>query len=234
MPGRTDAPGEHVFSRERVRPIGEDAEAILRMSDGVPISDAPTRGPAPGKTRSSARRRRPATLPCARTRAPGGGEARDGRGSPPCPMIVRGSPPPKPSNAAFVVAMTGPGSPRAMEWVRSLLERRGGMEMAPQCIEKIESAPENGLPVKAAVRGPQNPRQPGNCSASEPSAELAAERKWRRNALKQLNQRAEMAWPPKVSNRSAWGPGVSGARPLEPGPRPNFLGALEPGARSIR
>ena len=40
-----------------------------------------------------------------------------------------------------------------MNRVRSLLERRGGMEMAPQCIEKIESAPGNGLPAKAAVRG---------------------------------------------------------------------------------
>jgi hypothetical protein len=107
-----------------------------------------------------------------------------------------------------------PGSRR--ETLRQHGDRR---EMAPQPLEKIESAPGNGMVSKASnlqdvvhgrvadpARLPLTSRDAFR-SAGAPRERLRATGvagKWRRKRLKRLNPRREMVWPRKPLTYKIW------------------------------
>jgi hypothetical protein len=111
-------------------------------------------------------------------------------------------------------AFRSPGSQR--ETLRATRSRR---KMAPQPIEKIESAPGNGMVSKAwnvqdvihgraadPARLPLTSRDAFR-SAGAPRERLRATEvawKWRRNRLKRLNPRREMVWPRKPLTYKVW------------------------------
>jgi hypothetical protein len=96
-------------------------------------------------------------------------------------------------------------------WLGPTSPKRSRPQMAPQRLEKIESAPGNGMAPEAP--GPQDmvQRCDGAASLAPPPAKLLARsrrlrpaRKWQRKSSRRLNPRPEMVWLRKARASKIW------------------------------
>ena len=106
-----------------------------------------------------------------------------------------------------------PVAPEAeiVPWLEAHIAKRSRPQMAPQRLEKIESAPGNGMAPEAPdpqdmVQSAAAPRR-----LSRPPAKLLARsrhlrpaRKWQRKSSRRLNPRPEMVWLRKARAPKIW------------------------------
>ncbi len=86
-------------------------------------------------------------------------------------------------------------SPRGPQEGRNKIARTGIPEMAPQRLEKIESAPGNGAPPGPSLASRRTPSWESPGMEDHPEIGNPETRKWRRKRLKSLNSRPKMAPP---------------------------------------
>jgi hypothetical protein len=96
-------------------------------------------------------------------------------------------------------------------WLGPTSPKRSRPQMAPQRLEKIESAPGNGMAPEAPDPQDMVQRCDGAASLAPPPAKLLARsrrlrpaRKWQRKSSRRLNPRPEMVWLRKARAPKIW------------------------------
>jgi hypothetical protein len=108
-----------------------------------------------------------------------------------------------------------PVAPEAPEeiapWLEAYIAKRSRPQMAPQRLEKIESAPGNGMASEAPdpqdmVQSATAPRRlsPPPAKLLARSRRLRPARKWQRKSSRTLNPRPEMVWLRKARDPKIW------------------------------